>query len=238
MKTNLKIMDEGGSASGSQVILQSVRSHLFDDKDDNNVSENGIELSSRPLKNELGIGGIDLAQVNFLGQDVIKSARGALEANKKDGIDRLVDRFSIKNTFEKFAEIQFAWIILQAPLLLWYLVVVARAGEINVKCQKVAERFADPLSVSFFVFFEIEIFAFIGIILGLWVWLTTKYMTNCCCSKGVMLKLKTKRAKQLSDQLLRNQVDVFVYTGLFWQATVNLYFLTDLNIAKNIMPES
>ena len=99
MKTNLKIMDEGGSQVGSQVLLKSARSHNFDDKDDLHVSENGIELSSRPLKKELGIGGIDLAQVNFLGQDVIKSARGALEANKKDGIDRLVDRFSIKNTF-------------------------------------------------------------------------------------------------------------------------------------------
>ena len=77
--------------------------------------------------------------------------------------------------------------------------VVARAAEINVKCAEVSTKFADPKAVSVFLFFEIEVFVFMGIIAGLWVWLTTKYIANSVSSEGPMLFLKTPKTKYMSD---------------------------------------
>ena len=68
--------------------------------------------------------------------------------------------------------------ILLIPIMFVYLTVVAKSGEITVKCQSIAKSFSDPEIVSLFAFFEIEVFAFGGILIGLWLWLTLKYWTN------------------------------------------------------------
>ena len=40
------------------------------------------------------------------------------------------------------------------------------------------------------------------------------------------------------DQLIRNFNDAFIYTGLFWDATINVYLISNLNVAKDIMFDS
>ena len=40
------------------------------------------------------------------------------------------------------------------------------------------------------------------------------------------------------DQLVRNFKDVFIYTGMFWDVTINLYLLSELNVARNVMLDS
>ena len=115
------------------------------------------------------------------------------DKKKSDPIQTLLDRFKLKDSFQQFADISFSWVIFQAPVLLYYLVVVARAAEINVKCAEVSNKFVDAKVVSVFLTFEIEVFAFIGIIAGLWVWLTVKYIANSVYTNGPMLAFKTNK---------------------------------------------
>jgi len=124
------------------------------------------------------------------------------------------------------------------PLLLFYLTVVAQSGEITVKCRSIASHFNDPLTVSLFVFFEIEVFAFFGIILGLWVWLTFKFIHNCLYHDGPQFSFKTKGIKMANDTLVRNYTDAFVFTGIFWDMSCNSYLLSSLNISSDIMTSS
>ena len=37
---------------------------------------------------------------------------------------------------------------------------------------------------------------------------------------------------------MRNFEDVFIYTGMFWDVTINLYLLSELNVARNVMLDS
>ena len=78
----------------------------------------------------------------------------------------------------------FQFNIIQVPLLLFYLVTVAQSAEITVKCRSISNKFKDPESVSLFVFFELEVFAFAGILLGLWVWISVKYYLSAVYTEG------------------------------------------------------
>ena len=173
------------------------------------------------------------AQVN----PQVKQANNSVSQPQNDEQADLIKDFKDNSNCREFANISFSWVIPITPVLLYYLVVVARAAEINVKCAEVSTKFADPKAVSVFLFFEIEVFVFMGIIAGLWVWLTTKYIANSVSSEGPMLFLKTPKTKYMSDQLMRNNKDVYVNTGIFWQTAVNLYLYSDQNIAKDIMPD-
>ena len=37
---------------------------------------------------------------------------------------------------------------------------------------------------------------------------------------------------------MRNFTDVSTYTGLSWESTVNLYLLSDINVARNVMSDA
>ena len=81
-------------------------------------------------------------------------------------------------------------------------------------------------------------FCFAGIIFGLWVWLSGKYILNCLYVGGPQFKFKTRGIKEASDLLMRNYQDAFVYTGLFYDAAVNVYLLSNLNVAKDEITDS
>ena len=85
------------------------------------------------------------------------------------------------------------------PLLLFYLVTVAQSAEITVKCRSISDKFENPNSISLFVFFELEVFAFFGIITGLWIWLSVKYCLNCMQVNGPEHTFKTKGVKLAKD---------------------------------------
>lgn len=85
------------------------------------------------------------------------------------------------------------------PLLLFYLVTVAQAAEITVKCRSISDKFSNPDQVSFFVFFELEVFAFAGLLLGLFIWISWKYCLNAVYSGGPQHNFKTKGVKHAKD---------------------------------------
>ena len=74
--------------------------------------------------------------------------------------------------------------------------------------------------------------------MGLLIWLSTKYCLSCIYVDGPMHTFKTKGVKMAKDQLVRNFKDVFIYTGMFWDVTINLYLLSQLNVARNVMLDS
>ena len=90
-------------------------------------------------------------------------------------------------------------------------------------------------SISIFVFFEIEIFAFLGIMGGLWLWLTFKYIFNSGYQNGPSHAFKTEAVKHAKDLLMRNKEDAFIMTGIIWTAAINVFLTSSLNLAKNLM---
>ena len=64
------------------------------------------------------------------------------------------------------------------------MVAVAQSGEITVKCRSISGKFDNPEVNALFIFFEFEVVAFFGIIIGLWAWLTFKYILNAIYVDG------------------------------------------------------
>lgn len=89
--------------------------------------------------------------------------------------------------------------IIRVPLLLFYMVTVAQSAEITVKCRSISSNFTDPNAVSLFVFFELEVFAFAGLLVGLWVWLTLKYFLSSMYAEGPQHVFKTRGVKHAND---------------------------------------
>ena len=132
----------------------------------------------------------------------------------------------------------YEWNTIKVPLLFFYLVLVAQSGEITVKCRSISGSFQNNDVVSLFVFFEIEVFAFFGIIFGLWMWLTGKFFLNAMYHNGPQYVFKTKGVKTAIDVLTRNHIDVFIFTGFLYDMTINIYILSDLNQASELMTTS
>lgn len=116
-----------------------------------------------------------------------------------------------------------------------YLIIVAQAAEITVKCRSISSNFKDEKVVSLFVLFEIEVFAFCGIVAGLWFWLTIKFLLHALFEAGPKFSFKTRGIKKATDILVRNMVDAYVTTGLFWDMAVNIYLLSRLNVVSDII---
>ena len=132
----------------------------------------------------------------------------------------------------------YKWTMVKVPLLLLYLVVLAKSGEITVMCRSVAHELTEyESSISVFVFFEIEVFAFFGIILGLWIWLTLKFILNCIFQDGPRHAFKTEGVKHAKDLLMRNNEDAFITTGILWTFAINMFLNSELNEAKDLMAD-
>ena len=104
-----------------------------------------------------------------------------------------------------------------------YLTIVAKLGEITVKCRTLALALPDPEAVSLFAFFEIELFAFGGILLGLWLWLTFKFWTSQLFQDGPKFTFKTDSVRLADDLLIRYHRDAFIFTGVVWSCSINAY---------------
>ena len=169
----------------------------------------------------------------------IKQDDVAKNSENDDPISELIHRLKSKHKCYDLVNVKpFRFNLFRVPLLLFYLVTVAQAAEITVKCRSISNKFRDLDSISLFVFFELEVFAFAGIIIGLWIWLSIKYCLSCLFQGGPEHTFKTPGVKLAKDQLVRNFVDVFIYTGLFWDVTINLYLLSELNVARDVMVDS
>ena len=91
------------------------------------------------------------------------------------------------------------WRNFQVVLLFFYLIVVAQAGEIVVKCRTISDTFTNQKTAAFFMFFEFEVMAFIGLILGLWMWLVVKFIISSLFMNGPVFYFKTAGVKDAKD---------------------------------------
>ena len=116
------------------------------------------------------------------------NASNAVVKNK-DPIKVLLDKHREKDMFYRFASMRYVhWRNFQVVLLFFYLIVVAQAGEIVVKCRTISDTFTNPKSAAFFMFFEFEVMAFIGLILGInKISLIDYSIQNICCKMAFEL---------------------------------------------------
>ena len=156
---------------------------------------------------------------------MIDEARQELTRERKlVNIDRLMTNLKTKTLFQQFADVpEYKFSIVLIPVMFSYLTIVSKSGEITVKCRTLAQAFPDPEFVSLFAFFEIELFAFGGILLGLWLWLTLKFWTNQLFQDGPKFTFKTDSVRFADDLLIRNQKDAFIFTGVIWSCSINAY---------------
>ena len=92
-------------------------------------------------------------------------------------------------------------------------------------------------SISIFVFFEIEVFAFFGIIFGLYLWLSFKFILNLVYQDGPRHAFKTEAVKHAKDLLMRNRTDAIITTGIIWSFAINMFLTSSLNVARGRMAE-
>ena len=77
--------------------------------------------------------------------------------------------------------------------------------------------------------------AFFGDLFGLWLWLSFKYIFNTLYQDGPKHSFKTYAVKYAKDLLMRNKIDVLTMTGGIWGFAINVFFISDLNVAKGLM---
>ena len=77
--------------------------------------------------------------------------------------------------------------------------------------------------------------AFFGIIFGLWLWLSFKYILNTLYQDGPRHSFKTDAVKHAKDLLMRNKIDAFTTNGIIWSFAINVFLINDLNVAKGLM---
>jgi len=107
------------------------------------------------------------------------SQANTLDTNEDDAIEKLLENHREKDCLLDFAELPpYTWTIVLTPLLFLYLIVVAQAAEITVKCRYIAEKFTNQENTALFIYFEFEVCAFFGMMIGLWAWITVKYILN------------------------------------------------------------
>ena len=119
------------------------------------------------------------------------------QKRKDEKIKDLLDEIKDENFCMFIAKIKHhTWIVLMIPLLLIYLIIVYKASQITQLCRNTAQNLTElEQSISIFVFFEMETFAFFGIVFGLWLWLTFKYILNCLYQDGPRHSFKTEAVK-------------------------------------------
>ena len=60
-------------------------------------------------------------------------------------MEALLEKHKKKHWCQEFSNLKpFQFNILQVPLLLFYLVTVAQAAEITVKCRSISDKFSNP----------------------------------------------------------------------------------------------
>lgn len=127
-------------------------------------------------------------------------AGGSGGAQEISGVEALLKKHKTSHWCSHFSNLKpFQFNMIQVPLLLFYLVTIAQAAEITVKCRSISNKFEHPDAVSLFVFFELEVFAFAGILFGLWIWITAKYYLSSLFTGGPQHVFKTKGVKQAKD---------------------------------------
>ena len=124
------------------------------------------------------------------------------------------------------------------PLLFFYIVAVAQAAEITVMCRTISTKFENPAYSELFVFFEMEVFAFLGVIIGLFFYLTVKFILNSLYKNGPMYNFKTKGVKQASDLLQRNYDNAVLVSSLVYDISINTYLLSDFNAVRDKVSKS
>ena len=127
------------------------------------------------------------------------------------------------------------WQFLLLPVLFLYIALVALAAEVTVKCRAINTKFDEPEIIGLFTFFEIEVFAFFGIMIGLYLWLTIKYTLNTIYSAGPLYVFKTLGVKKARDTLVRNYEDAYIFMGLIWTLATNAYLNSNLNKSYEYM---
>lgn len=88
------------------------------------------------------------------------------------------------------------------------------------------------------MFFEFEVMAFIGLIIGLWMWLIVKYIIAQLFMNGPAFYIKTAGVKDAKDQLTRNHADANAYASLFYDFSINIFILGSSDIAHIVISES
>lgn len=169
----------------------------------------------------------------------IKRDDAALNGKKVDDVEMICEKYKQPDRCRNFIKMKsYNWHMVLIPILFLYLIVVAESGEITVKCRSISNKFKNDDTVALFTFFEMEVFAFGGLLMGLWFWLIGKWICNCLFTDGPQFTFKTKGVKAAQDTLVRNHDDAYIATGIFWVASINVYLLTDLNVSKDVMTDA
>ena len=165
--------------------------------------------------------------------------KGAEKGENVSTVDSILRTYSKTDRCHNCVKMKvYNWQPFYITMLLFYMVVVAQSGEITVKCRSIASEFKESEVVALFTFFEIEVMAFGGILIGLSSWLIYKWIFNNIYTEGPMYTFKTKGVKQTTDTLVRNYMDAYITTGIFWVAAINVYLTTQYNVARDVMTES
>lgn len=154
---------------------------------------------------------------------------------KIDKITKLIQNYKYPDRCREFSHMKnYNWHFILVPLMFLYLIIVAESAEITVKCRSIARDFKDPREIALFTFFELEVFAFAGILFGLFLWLSCKYILNTIFTSGPQFNFKTSGVKLARDTLVRNHDDAFIFTGIMWTMSCNAYLLSEMNVSKDV----
>ena len=88
------------------------------------------------------------------------------------------------------------------------------------------------------MFFEFEIMAFIGLIIGLWMWLSVKFVISQLFMNGPEFYIKTAGVKDAKDQLTRNHADANAYASLFYDVSINIFILESANLGNVVISDA
>ena len=147
----------------------------------------------------IGSAQVQINPFNIMRKSIVKAnTKNAKQSNST--IVNIMRRFKLKDSWTKFASLKsHDWSPVHLCFLLFYIITVERAAEITVKCRNISKKFDDPDVISLFVFFEMEVFAFLGILVGLLLWLIMKQCLNACFMSGPRYVFKTKGIRRATD---------------------------------------
>ena len=130
--------------------------------------------------------------------------------------------------FDDFVNIKdTTWTVFKLPALMCYISIVAQSGELSIRCADIKPTAGTLNMMEFYLVYDVEILAFMGIMMGLVIWLALKTVLNFIYETGPKFSKTTHSVRQAEDLLTRNFQDTSLTIGLVWSVCVNVYFYAD-----------
>lgn len=174
---------------------------------------------------------------------------------EKAEADEIINRHNKKDCCHKFVHLRnHNWHYLLLPVLFAYVALVAASAEVSVICRinkeesdlLVAQDIRNAKEIALEIskinelitFFAIEVFAFVGVMMCLFIWLTMKFLLNSFYVAGPMQSFCKTSTFRPRDTLLRNFKDVQTFIGLTWTLAINFYIGSQLHEGAYMLSKS